>query len=55
MDDCPAVIEAIDQSPRMVVRYARLHIFGTTAVYSLHDIEETLNRVWNRYVGENDA
>jgi hypothetical protein len=35
------------------VTYRRLFAFGEpqTLVYSLYDVEETLNRLWDRYTG----
>jgi hypothetical protein len=37
--------------------YRRLFTFGMprTFVYSLYDIEETMNRLWHRYAGEDHA
>ena len=37
--------------------YRLLFAFGkpTTLVYSLYDLEETLNRLWHRYSEEDDA
>jgi len=49
LDHCPAAIDCA------AVCYVRLYVIGSTAVYSLHGIEETLNRIWSRYAGENQA
>mgnify|MGYP001138409570 CR=1 FL=1 len=49
LESCPPIIDCT------TVRYSRLHVLGATAIYSLHDLEETLNRVWDRYVGASDA
>jgi hypothetical protein len=49
LDTCPPTIDCT------TVRYSRLHVLGATVIYSLHSLEETWNRVWNRYAGENDA
>ncbi len=39
------------------ITYRRLFAFGEprTLVYSLYGIEETLNRLWHRYAGEDHA
>jgi len=57
LDGCPLVLEAVvvGFTGRTVVRYMRLYAVDTTAIYSLYGIEETMNRVWNRYAGENHA
>jgi len=49
LETCPPIIDCT------TARYSRLHVLGATVIYSLHGLEETLNRVWNRYVGECDA
>jgi hypothetical protein len=49
LNACPPTIDCT------TVRYSRLHVIGATAIYSLLSLEETLNRVWDRYAGESDA
>jgi hypothetical protein len=49
LNACPPTIDCT------TVRYSRLHVIGATAIYSLLSLEETLNRVGDRYAGESDA
>jgi len=49
LNACPPTIDCT------TARYSRLHVIGATAIYSVLSLEETLNRVWNRYAGESDA
>jgi len=39
------------------VVYRRVFVVGqsNTLIYSVYGLEETLNRLWNRYTGENHA